>query len=158
MARLQAVIIAARTIRSEHDVHPRRALPLTLRSADLAVRASLEREQSAIAALCNASVQIGPAGSGPLPDGSAVAVAEGVTLIVPLAGLVDPDKERERLERELKKLDKDLTAVTRKLENQEFLARAPAALVDQERARKRGLAEARTGLEAALARLQKEAN
>jgi valyl-tRNA synthetase len=153
MARLQAVIVAARTIRSEHDVHPRRALPLTLRAADAAVRASLERERSAIGALCNASVQIDAASNDALPDGSAVAVAEGVTLIVPLAGLVDPDKERERLERELKKLDKDLTSVSRKLENQEFLARAPAALVEQERARKQELTEARAGLEAALARL-----
>lgn len=159
MARLQAVIVAARTIRSEHDVHPRRVLPLTLRSGDPAVRASLEREQSAVAALCNATVRIDVTsvpGSDPSPDSSAVAVAEGVTLIVPLAGLVDPDKERERIERELRKIDKDLATTQRKLENHEFLARAPAALVEQERARKQELTEARSGLEAALARLPKK--
>jgi valyl-tRNA synthetase len=153
MARLQAVIVAARTIRSEHDVHPRKALPLTLRASDPQVRAVLEREQSAIAALCNADVQIGVSGSEDASGDSAVAVAEGVTLIVPLADLVDKDKERERLDRELKKLDKDLVSIERKLANQEFLARAPAALVEQEHARLQELTAARSRLQAALARL-----
>jgi valyl-tRNA synthetase len=61
------------------------------------------------------------------------------------------DKERERLQRELKKLEKDLASVDRKLANDDFLARAPAALVEQERERQRELRAARERLEAALA-------
>jgi valyl-tRNA synthetase len=74
-------------------------------------------------------------------------------LIVPLADLVDPDKERERLSRELKKVDKDFVSVERKLGNAEFLARAPAALVEQERKRLAELTEARARLRAALERV-----
>src|SRR5262249_11045974 len=87
MQRLQAVIAAARSVRAEYDVHPRRELPLILRSSDAAVRAALAREQGAIAALCNARVQI-EAGEETPPD-HALSVAEGVTVLVPLADLVD---------------------------------------------------------------------
>jgi valyl-tRNA synthetase len=155
MTRLQAVVVAARTIRAEHDVHPRLELPLTLRAGDPEVRLALERERAAIAALCNAKVRVEAAGGAEPSAESAVAVAEGVTLIVPLAGLVDVGKERARLDRELKKLEKDLAGVERKLANQDFLARAPAALVEQERTRQRDLTEALERLRAALARLPK---
>ncbi len=155
MARLQAVVVAARSIRAEHDVHPRLPLPLTLRSQDADASALLERERAAIEALCNAQVRVEAAGlADDAAADSAIAVAEGVTLIVPLADLVDPVKEVERLERELKKIEKDLAAVERKLANPEFLARAPAALVEQERTRKRDLGAARERLQAALARLR----
>jgi valyl-tRNA synthetase len=156
MTRMQAVIVAARTIRAEHDVHPRLPLPLVLRVSDASAREGLQREHAAISALCNAHVQIEPV-SAETPPNSAVAVAEGVTLIVPLAGLVDPEKERERLERELKKIDKDLATVERKLGNQEFIARAPAAVVEQEHARQRELSETQSRLRAALARLLEQA-
>jgi valyl-tRNA synthetase len=156
MGRLQAVIVAARTIRSEHDLPPRRELPLTLRTDDPAVLANLERDRTAISTLCNARLTIelgGPGISNAAETEAAVSVVEGVSLRVPLAELVDPQKERERLQRELKKLDKDLTSVERKLQNQDFLARAPGALVEQERARQRELGQTKAQLEAALERL-----
>jgi valyl-tRNA synthetase len=154
MARLQAVIAAARTIRSEHDVHPRKQLPLVLRAQGGEARDALAREQTAIATLCNARVQIEAGGD--VPEDHAVAVVEDVTVLVPLTDLVDPDKERERLQRELKKVEKDLAAIEKKLGNQDFIARAPAALVEQERVRQRDLGGARTRFEAALARLTKK--
>ena len=151
MQRLQAVIAAARSVRSEYDVHPKRELPLILRSSDAGVRSALAREQGAIAALCNARVQI-EAGEETPPD-HALSVAEGVTVLVPLAELVDPEKERERLKRDLAKVEKEFTAVERKLANPDFLSRAPAALVEQERTRQRELTETRVRLLAALERL-----
>jgi valyl-tRNA synthetase len=153
MTRLQAVIVAVRTIRAEHDLPQKRELPLTLRSADAAARAGLERERAAIAALCNAVVTIEAAHGDDAPPNTAVATAEGVTVLVPLAGLVDPAKVREKMERELKKHEKDLAAIERKLANAEFLARAPAALVEQERARAEELRQAIEQLSAAIAKL-----
>ena len=121
------------------------------------MREGLTAQQGAIAALCHAEVRIEAGGAGETPEHSAVAVAvaEGVTLIVPLDGLVDMDKERERLQRELKKVDKDLVSLERKLGNAEFLARAPAALVEQDRERQRDLTAARDRLQAASAKLAK---
>jgi valyl-tRNA synthetase len=120
------------------------------------VLASLERDRTAIATLCNArlTLEFGSPGTSNADDAEgAVSVALGVSLLVPLAQLVDPQKERERLQRELKKLDKDLTGVERKLQNQDFLARAPGALVEQERIRQRELGQTKAKLEAALERL-----
>jgi valyl-tRNA synthetase len=153
MQRLQAVITAARSVRAEYDVHPRRELPLLLRSPEPEVREALARERGAIAALCNARVQVEAEAETP-PD-HALSVVEGVTVLVPLAELVDPEKERERLQRELGKVEKDLAAVERKLANGDFLARAPAALVEQERTRQRELTDTCARLQAALARLKK---
>ncbi|MFI5309497.1 MAG: valine--tRNA ligase, partial [Polyangiales bacterium] len=69
MTRLQAVIVAARTIRSEHDLHPKLALPLTLRVNDAETRGGLERERSAIAALCNAVVTLDLGSTDQVPEG-----------------------------------------------------------------------------------------
>jgi valyl-tRNA synthetase len=57
------------------------------------------------------------------------------------------------LQRELKKIEKDQAGVERKLANQEFLARAPSQVVEQERARQQEFSQTRAQLEAALRRL-----
>jgi valyl-tRNA synthetase len=153
MSLLQAVIVAARALRSERDIHPRLALPLHLRSDESGVRRVLERERTAIASLCNASVTIEAlTGAAELPN-SATSLAEGVTLLVPLAGLVDDSREKERIERQLQKLEKDLAAIGKKLDNAGFIERAPAELVQKERERKAELEEALSQLRAALQKL-----
>ena len=150
---LQAVIVAARSIRSERDIHPRLSLPLHLRSDDAQVRSLLAREQLAISTLCNAKVQVEALTGADTSSTSATSVAEGVTLVVPLEGLIDPEKERERLTRQLQKLDKDRAAIEKKLGNEGFVARAPADVVQKDRERLAELGSAREQLAAALAKL-----
>ena len=75
---------------------------------------------------------------------TAVAVAGGYRVLV--HGVVDLAKEKARLEREIGKLDKDLASIAKKLENESFIARAPADVVEKERARQSELAEQRTQL------------
>jgi valyl-tRNA synthetase len=153
MSLLQAVIVAARALRSERDIHPRLALPLHLRSDEADARRVLERERTAIASLCNATVSVeGLNGAAELPN-SATSLAEGVTLLVPLAGLVDDSREKERIERQLQKLEKDLAAISKKLDNAGFVERAPAEVVQKERERRTELQEAREQLRAALQKL-----
>jgi valyl-tRNA synthetase len=113
----------------------------------------LTRERSAIASLCNAEVTVETLQGAENSRNSATAVAEGVTLIVPLEGLTDPGKERERLTRQLQKLDKDHALIEKKLSNAGFVARAPADVVQKDRERLAELASARVQLEAALERL-----
>jgi valyl-tRNA synthetase len=72
---------------------------------------------------------------------------------VPLAGLVDPDKERERVTRELAKVQKDLATLNKKLGNADFVARAPAEVVAKDRERTQELEAAQVKLQGALARL-----
>jgi valyl-tRNA synthetase len=149
---LMAVIVAARTIRSEHDLAMKNVLPITLRSDEAGKRALFETQRSAIETLVNAKLTL-EASQGAIPDHCATAVAEGVTVIVPLSGLVDLGKEKERAQRELAKIEKDLLQLTKKLENQEFLARAPADVVAKDTARKNELESARGKLSEALKKL-----
>jgi valyl-tRNA synthetase len=149
---LSGVISAARTIRAEHDLAPKKHLPITLRTSDSEKSALFEAQRSAIETLVNATLTLEGA-SDVVPEHTATAIAEGVTVLVPLAGLVDMAKEKERLTRELAKVEKDLVSLTKKLGNADFLARAPADVVAKDQERTAELASARSKLADALAKM-----
>jgi valyl-tRNA synthetase len=67
------------------------------------------------------------------PADAAVQVAGDVQIIIPLKGLVNVEEEEKRLLKELGKVEKDIDFLGRKLENQDFIGRAPAAVVAKER-------------------------
>ena len=79
------------------------------------------------------------------------AVVSGVEIFLPLAGMVDLDLEKQRLEKELAVLAAEQKRLTGKLENKQFVAKAPAAVVEKERAK---LAEVETNYEKNKARLE----
>jgi len=149
---LSGVISAARTIRAEHDLAPKKHLPITLRTSDAEKSALFEAQRTSIETLVNATLTLEPA-SDSVPEHTATAVAEGVTVLVPLAGLVDMGKEKERLVRELAKVEKDLSSLTKKLGNADFLARAPADVVAKDKERTAELQSARGKLSDALAKM-----
>jgi len=63
------------------------------------------------------------------------AVTEAATIYIPLGDLVDFDKEIARLQKEIDNLQKEIARAEGKLNNQGFVAKAPAALVEQEKAK-----------------------
>lgn len=67
------------------------------------------------------------------PKGSAVSVKSELEVYVPLAGIFNVDSEVERIEKELKKLDNSIANLDKKLLNEDFLSRAPKAVVDKEK-------------------------
>ena len=85
--------------------------------------------------------------------GAATALLGAMRILVPLAGLIDVAAERERLGKQLAKTRDDLGKVRRKLENQSFVANAPADVVAKEHARVAELEQRATQLEQQLARL-----
>jgi valyl-tRNA synthetase len=137
---LMRVIGAARTIRSEHEVHPGASVPLKLRTNDAEKRALLEREARFIAALVKADGE-GPTieATGERPRGSVVSVASEVEVLVGLRGLVEATKESERIERTIKKIDKDLAGLEKRLGDPKFLNNAPADVVLQAKEQKASL-------------------
>ena len=68
------------------------------------------------------------------PQGAASAVCALGTAYLPLAELIDLDKERARLHKEQEKLQKEIARSQGKLNNAGFVQKAPAAVVEQERA------------------------
>jgi valyl-tRNA synthetase len=67
------------------------------------------------------------------PAASAVAVVERHEVFVPLAGMIDLDEERQRLQKEIDQKSQFLGVVERKLRNDAFVSRAPAEVVAKER-------------------------
>ncbi len=72
-----------------------------------------------------------------------------------LEGLINIDEEKARLEKELEKFDKEVERVQKKLSNQGFVAKAPAEVIDGERAKEQDYLEKREAVRQRLADLEK---
>ncbi|MBE6606100.1 MAG: valine--tRNA ligase [Ruminococcaceae bacterium] len=90
----------------------------------------------------------------PCTDANAVQIVAGsATLFVPLADIVDFEKERERLGKEKEKTLGEIERLEKKLSNEGFVAKAPAAVIDGERAKLTKYKEQLESIEAAIAKL-----
>jgi valyl-tRNA synthetase len=134
MGALMAAIGAARTARSEHEVHPSAKVKVELRSSDAQMRALLERESRSVAFLVGTegAPVIAPTG-GARPPGTVMDVAGEIEVLVELRGLVEPAKEKLRVERSLKNVAKDIDVMQKRLKNEKFISNAPPEVVVQAR-------------------------
>ncbi len=140
-----------RSVRNEMNVPPGTPAPVLLRDASPEAASRAERWIDAIRRLARASeVRLL---DGEMPKGSAQAVLDEATVILPLAGLVDLDAERVRLGKEREKAAGEARKVQQKLSNADFVKRAPEDVVEENRERLAGYEREMERLEAALARL-----
>ncbi|MFL5287421.1 MAG: valine--tRNA ligase [Rhodopila sp.] len=140
-----------RSVRSEMNVPPAKPSPVLLRDAPPAVLERVERWIEAIRRLARASdVQ---ALGGDVPKGSAQAVLDETTIVLPLQGLIDIDAERVRLGKECDKLVNEAKKIRQKLDNPDFVSRAKEEVVAENRERLAALEAEIARLEAALERL-----
>jgi valyl-tRNA synthetase len=151
---VQAMVTGTRTIRAEHDLPRAQRIEIYCRADDDADRAILEAEKPLVEALTGSAMHIVTNAADLDAKGGARAAVfyeSGLKAVVP--DVIDPDKEKDRLSRELKRVEKDLAQAEKKLANEGFTARAPAEVVETERQRQRDLAAKKSELEAALAKL-----
>ena len=80
-------------------------------------------------------------------------VSREAAILIPLKGVVDFEAERARLQKELETLNKNLEGYSRKLSNESFVAKAPAAVVAEEKRRQAEAQENKAKVEEALARI-----
>jgi len=80
-------------------------------------------------------------------------VLDGATAILPLAGVIDLAQERDRLQREIGKIDDEIAKAEKKLGNESFVAKAPPEVVEEQKERLEEGRALRSKLAAALARL-----
>ncbi|MFO0587467.1 MAG: valine--tRNA ligase [Polyangiaceae bacterium] len=148
MFALQAVIGAARSIRSEHDIHPGAEVPLVLRSGVDSVRRVLEAEAGSIQFLVKTkgAPAIEPSG-GARPRGAVMSMAADTEVLIALQGLVEPAHEAQRVEREIKKVEKDIAAIEKKLSLPSFADKAPLEVVQEAKDQLEALKRKRVGLE-----------
>ena len=129
---LKSIIVAVRTIRSESNIPPGDELALILGNTVADDSARVTRHTQALAKLAKvASISIAKAGEEQAPTLSALAGT--IEVMVPMAGVIDVDKELARLDKELDRLTAERGRLAGKLRNDNFVARAPADVVDKER-------------------------
>jgi valyl-tRNA synthetase len=93
---------------------------------------------------------------GSKPPQSAAHVGAEMEIFVPLAGVLDLNEESARLKKEIAKVDSELSSLRRKLENPNFMARAPAEVVEKDRSRVEELGARKAKLEDNLERIAPE--
>ncbi|RDE09287.1 valine--tRNA ligase [Pelagibacterium lacus] len=147
---LVEVISAIRSVRTEMNVPAGAKVPLVVIGGNGETTNRITVHQPAIERLARVS-DISAAEA--VPASSAQFIVGEATWALPLAELIDLDAERQRLAKEVKKLDGEIAGLGKKLGNEQFLAKAPEEVVEEQRER---LAEAQTRrekLQSALAGL-----
>jgi len=134
MEQVMEVISAIRTIRGEMEVAPSRSITVILSTSSHRAEELARLFEGKIKALAKVSeLTIGYNLS--KPEDAAVQPAGKFQVFVPLKGLVDVAEEEKRLLKEIAKLDKEIEQFSKKLENPSFVDRAPADIVEKEKAK-----------------------
>ena len=153
VAWIQSFILAVRQIRGEMDISPTRRLPVLLKDASAQDLELLDRHRTWLERLAGLEsiTVLGP--QDPVPQ-SATALLGELTILVPMAGLIDAAAEVERLGKRIAKARQDLEKSRAKLANENFVRNAPEAVVAQERERTAELERTVAGLETHLERVR----
>jgi valyl-tRNA synthetase len=131
---IMEAIRSVRNIRTEKNVPPSRKAKLIFVTE--AGRADVIEEGKTyferLAGASEITIQADRAG---IPQDAVAAVIPGFEIYIPLEDLIDIEKELERLEKEKANLQKELDRVNSKLNNEGFVAKAPAKLIEEEKAK-----------------------
>jgi valyl-tRNA synthetase len=142
------LVSAVRSVRTEVHVAPATLIPLRLRDAAPATLQRAERWLDAIRRLARIA-DLAPL-AGDMPKGSAQAVLDEATLVLPLADFIDVTAEQARLTRERDKAAAEGRKIAQKLANADFVRRAPEEVVEENRERLAAAEAEVARLEAAL--------
>ena len=136
MENVMALISGVRNIRQSLNVSPGTRIDIIIESTSDADRASYEEAQPYIEMLARVkSVELKPELSDQPYAQSATAVIGTTKVIVPLAGVIDLDKELDRQKKKLEKLEKEQKALQGRLNNEKFVAQAPEKVVQEAKER-----------------------
>jgi valyl-tRNA synthetase len=133
-------ITGIRSIRSQMNIPPKKALPVILKDTNDQDLARLAANSEFLSRLANLESIVELNGEAPA---AATALVGKMEIFIPLEGLIDKDAEIKRLDKEIAKLDKSIKQSSGKLSNENYTAKAPAEVVEKERLK---LAEMETAL------------
>ncbi|ALT00265.1 valine--tRNA ligase [Lacimicrobium alkaliphilum] len=131
---VKQVIVGVRNIRGEMDISPSKPLSVLLRNAGEQDLRRLKDTQLLLSRLARLEeIEILPTGEkGPA---SASAIVGEMEVLIPMAGLIDKDAELARINKAMEKLEGDMQRTEGKLNNQNFVSKAPPAVIDKEKAK-----------------------
>jgi valyl-tRNA synthetase len=148
---LKDVLMGVRRIRGEMNIAPGKAIPLVVAFADVDDARRIEKFRPQIVFLARAAdLRFLAAGESEPP--AAPIIVGNMRVLIPLAGLIDFEAEKKRLDREIAKIDAELVKCRAKLDSPTFRQNAPASVVDQEEARHAAWMEKLAGFQAERAK------
>ena len=129
---IQKIIESVREIRSQMKIAPAKQIELIIKSTKESRISLIKENSSFISRLIKANnIEIGIDTT--KPKGSSSSVVMGDELFVPLKDLIDVDKEKERLQKEINRISAMVTSLTAKLNNEAFLTKAPKDVLANEK-------------------------
>jgi valyl-tRNA synthetase len=150
---IKAFILAVRQIRGEMNIATSRRIPVLLKGASADDKAHAERHLAYLERLAGIETLTVLAPDATAPE-SATALIGELTVLVPMAGLIDTAAEIERLTKLLAKAEQEFAKTRSKLSNENFVRNAPPDVVKQERDRQADFERQVTSIKAQLDRLR----
>ncbi|HEY0719722.1 MAG TPA: class I tRNA ligase family protein, partial [Gammaproteobacteria bacterium] len=147
-------IVGIRKIRSGMNIPPSKALPVLLQNGSSDDQARLQRNELFLQRLARTASITWLAAGTTAPE-SAIALVGEMRLLVPMAGLIDKEAELARLTKEIGKLEIEIEKLAGRLGNDNFVAKAPAELVEKEKGRLADMRNALTQLTEQQAKIER---
>ena len=135
MQTIMDIIDGIRSVRGEMNVPPSSEVEIRIQTPNPETAELLTKHLEEYLPAFTRFSQISIAEHQEKPAAAAVAVISDIVIYIPLAGIIDIEKEKDRLQKRLDKVLKELTGTQKTLDNPKFLDRAPEAVVEQKRAR-----------------------
>ena len=129
MALIQEIVVAARNIRAEMKVDPKKKVAADFSSGDIAVRRLVEQNLDPLLRLANLA-SLGISAQRLDAEGAAVRSTANYDLRIAYGDAVDKDAEVARLRKEIERLAKDIESKKARLADETFLSKAPAKIVE----------------------------
>ena len=146
MGAVMETIKAVRNMRAEMNVPLGRKGEVIIQPATAELAAVLSENMPFIKTMATAEpLQIIPTGAAK-PENSVSRVISGIEVYLPLKGLIDVEKEVARMNKELQAIENELSRIDGKLANAGFIAKAPAAVLEQQKTRRTEIMEKMTAI------------
>ena len=146
------IISAIRSLRSSMNLPAGAKLHAYIKDAVAETLTAVERQKALICKLARLE-ELEALENREVTKDMVQTVSREAAILIPLKGVVDFEAERARLQKELETLNKNLEGYSRKLSNESFVAKAPAAVVAEEKRRQAEALENKAKVEDALARI-----
>ncbi|UBV41225.1 valine--tRNA ligase [Staphylococcus xylosus] len=153
MQQLVEIIKSVRQSRLEVDTPLSKAIPIFIKAKDDNIKETLLNNSNYIDRFCHPS-ELTIDTDINIPEKAMTSVTTAGEVVLPLEGLIDMDKEIERLENELLKWEKELDRVNKKLANENFVNKAPEKVINEEREKKQTYQEKYDGVKLRINQLK----
>ena len=146
------IVTAIRVIRAENPSIKNEVLHLIISTDMSSEMQSLVAEQESI--ISGIARLDGIEFGNEAPAESIEKTLDGYKIIIPLEGLINPEEERTRLQKELTKLEEEIKIISSKLDNKQFIAKAPAEVIHKEKKKIEDVENKKKMLEKSILNLQ----